>query len=689
MLIWGKIFFYVLFIFVRLLYISIVTASPIECPGKAVNEIRQQAEQYELSFLFYHVSWSDDSRIARKVYEHIAHYYRENIYFATIDCYHLACNCSKTHTSALGSGTPNKWPTLLVQYGQRISLQYNGDWSSTALHIFIDNLFLPVERLHSRSELKEIRMERDAVVLGVFPHLSQPEFRKFVSASVKWLETDPESNIRFATTFGKSMDIIIDKLNNTNQTQSQILLITNKGIELLPNNWNVSNIVSWLKSKIVLSINSMYGYNSPKNLANQLRLSPVLTVIANDYFYKYMFNLTNPEMSIKDACSINSLSRNLLVFEELSYLKYAMDKIKQSSPQTCYAKEFVNLWNLHYYYGLNAHHKRLMCQLSDNCDNENGLKYNIMELAKCIRSNKFNSPRRKIAAAKYLKKFVETNWAEFRSSQNQSLSVVILDEVKHMDFFQTLGIKEPNVNNLVTMVIADRLKENIFLSQDLFAYDRLEHFVRGYYNNSLTAYKTISYSKIKPEIPQSKIFIENVNSEILMKRIEQSNLTTIVLLYSPLCTFSALVSQALIQLSARLDDSSGVQIVRINTQLDELRWEFKIDKTPTLIVFPRGRSADSRVFPMHLKLDVRNIFSFILAQMEPLDQLKALLSYCKRQKLHSPPMRKCLQYIKSIADYQKLDNMEKRLMDGNPIDAEQFIEWTDVNWQLKAIFPLY
>ncbi|XP_050336001.1 uncharacterized protein LOC126762952 [Bactrocera neohumeralis] len=684
MLIWGKIFSYVLFIFGRLLFISIVTASPIECPGEAVNEIRQQAEQYELSFLFYHVSWSDDSRIARKVYEHIAHYYRENIFFATIDCYHLACNCSKTHTSALGSGAPNKWPTLLVQYGQRIRLQYNGDWSSTALHIFIDNLFLPVERLHSRSELKEMRMERDAVVLGVFPDLFQPEFRKFVSAGVKWLEIDPESNFRFATTFGTPMDIIIDKVNNNNQTQSQILLITNKDIELLPKDWNVSNIVSWLKSKVLLSVNSLYGYNSPKNIASQLRLSPVLAVIANDYFYEYMFNLTNPEISIKDECSLNYLQHDLLVFEELNYLRYAMDKIKTSNPRTCIAKEYVNLWNLRYYYGLNAHLKRLMCQLSDNCDNENGLEFNIKQLTKCLRSKKFNSPKRKIAAAKYLKKFVEANLVDFRSNQNQSLSVVILDEVKHMDFFQTLGIKETNVKSLVTMIIADRLKESIFLSQDLFEYDKLENFVRGYYNNSLTAYKTSSYFKIKTEIPQNKVFIENVNSEIFMKKIEQSNLTTILLLYSPLCTFSALVSQALIQLSARLDDSSGIQIVRINTSLDELSWEFKIDKTPTLIVFPRGRATDSRVFPMHLKVDVRNIFGFVLAQMEPLDQLKALLSYCKRQKLHSLQMRKCLEYIKTIVEYQKFDNIGKQKM-----DVEQFVEWSDVNWQLKTIFPLY
>lgn len=681
MLIWGNIFSYVLFIFVRLLYISIVSASPIECPGKDVNEIRQQAVQYELSFLFYHVSWSDDSQLARKVYDHIAHYYRENIYFATIDCYHLACNCSKTHPSSHGSGTPKKWPTLLVHYGQRIVLQYNGDWSLTALHIFIDNLFLPVERLHSSKELKEMRMERDAVVLGVFPDLSQPEFRKFVSTGVKWLETDPESTFRFATAFGQSMDIIIDKVNNTNQTHSQILLITNKDIVILPNDWNVNYIVSWLKSKFVPSANSLYGYNSPKNLANQLRLSPVLAVIANDYFYEYMYNLTNPEMSIKDPCSLNSWHRDLFIFEELNYVRYSMDKIKLSNPHSCYAKEYVNVWNLHYYYGLNAYLRRLMCQLSGNCDNKNGLELIIKQLTKCIRNNKLNLPRRKIAAAKYLKKFIEANWVDFKSNQNQSLSIVILDEYKHLDFLQTLGIQETNVNKLVTMIIADRLKENIFLSQDLFSYDTLQHFVRSYYNNSLTAYKTSSYFKIKPEAPQNKVFIGNVNSEMFMKKIEQSNLTTLLLLYSPQCTFSAIVSQGLIQLSALLDDSSGIQIIRINTQLDELRWEFKINKTPTLIVFPRGRSADSQVFPMHLKVDVRNIFSFTLAQMEPLDQLKALLSCCKRQKLHSLRMRKCLKYIKMISEYQKLFS--------NPIDPEQIVEWSDVNWQLKTIFPLY
>uniref|UniRef100_A0A0A1XMF9 Thioredoxin domain-containing protein 11 n=2 Tax=Zeugodacus cucurbitae TaxID=28588 RepID=A0A0A1XMF9_ZEUCU len=682
MLIWRNIFSYVVFIFVRLLYISIISASPIECPGKDVNEIRQRAQQYELSFLFYHVPWSDDSRIARKVYDQIANYYWEDIYFATIDCYHLACNCSKTHSS-LGSGTPNKWPTLIVQYGQRVNVQYNGDWSSTALHIFIDNLFMPVERLHSRKELKEMRMGRDAVVLGLFTDPSQTEFRKFVSAGVKWLESDPEATFRFAATFGKSVNIILDKVNNTNQTQSQILLITSKDIVRFPNDWNVSNIVSWLKSKFVQSVNTLYGYNSPKNLATQLQLSPVLVVLANDYFYEYMYNLTNPEMTINDPCSKNSLHGYMFVLKELGYVMNAMNNIKLYNPNTCYVKEYVSLWNLHNYYGLNTYLKRRMCHLSDSCDNKDVVDLSIKKITKCIRGNQFNSQRWKISAAKYIKKFVDTNWIDFKSHQNQSLSVVILDESKHIDFLQIMGIKEANIKSFVTMIIADRLKENIFLSQDIFSYDTLQDFVRSYYNNSLISYKRSSYFKPNPEAPLSKVFIENVNSEIFMKRIEQSNLTTILLLYSPQCSFSALASQALIQLSALLDDSSGIQIIRINTLSDELQWEFKIDKTPTLIVFPRGRSADSRAFPMNLKLDVRNILSFALAQMEPLDQLKALLSCCKRQKLHSLRMRKCLQYIKTIVD------VKGRKIDGNAIYADQIVEWSDVNLQLKTIFPLY
>ncbi|CAD7002795.1 unnamed protein product [Ceratitis capitata] len=663
-------------------------ASTIVCPGKDVNEIRQEAEKFELSFLFYHASWNDDSRTALKVYDQIAVDYQKHIYFATIDCYHLACNCSKTHSFSLGSGAPNKWPTLIVHYGHRIPVQYNGEWNVKSLHRFIENLFYPVERVQTKEELKKLNMERDAVVLGAFDFESQLEYRKFVSAGVKWLEIDPKGSFRFAAVFGKAADLGLNEVNNTNE-KSQLLFISNKGMNEPPIKWNVSNIVLWLKNEFVRSVSNLYEYNSPKSIPVLLRSSPVLILVGSDYFYEYMKTLTNPEISANKLCSTQYLNQDIAQHHDLEYVKETLEKIDLLNPNSCYEKEFISHWNLRYYYSLNSFLTRFIHNITHNPNHEINSELMIEKLKSCFRNDQFDSPSRKMLAAKYLKNFVDNNWLDFKSEQNVSLSVVLLDEDKHFDFLQSLGVKSTSAHKSVTMIIADKMQESIFLSQTAFTYEALKHFVRSYYNNNLTAYTTASKLKIYSQLTQNKIFIENINSEFFLKKIERSNLTTIVLLYSPHCMFSTLFSQSLVQLAALLDDSSGIQIIRINTLYDELPWAFKIENTPTLIVFPRSRPADTRIFPRHLKSDVRNIFSFTLAQMEPVEQLKALLSFCRSRKLYSQGMRKCLQYIRTLADQHISGDIYLQQLVKNRFADEQMSEWREVDLEIKKILPIF
>ncbi|XP_067646859.1 thioredoxin domain-containing protein 11 [Eurosta solidaginis] len=685
----GSVFSYML-LFFTLSYNIDSTISVVKCPGKDVNEIRLQAKQFEVSFLFYHVSWSIDSQTARLVYEEVIRHYQEKIYFGLIDCYHLACNCSKTHPFSLGSGSPNRWPTLVISYGHRISINYNGEWNINALNRFIEALHKPVERLHTRDELKVLSMQRDAVVLGVFENATQSEYRIFVNAALKWLETDPEYSFRFANAIGTSTVNVLGKTNNTILSLPQLLLITSKGIDIMRNEWNVSNILLWLQSEFMRTFSILFGYNSPQSLAVHLHLSPVLVVIANDYFYEYMSNLTNPGNTYSKSTP-NIWKWEKVEQQELEHVKYTLKEKQLSRQFHCYSKEYLNVFNLRYYYALNRHLSRQLCKISLSCaNNETELEWMKKNVhTTCSKKAEISSPASKISAAKYLKKFVESNWRGYNSEQNQSLAVVILDSAKHFDFLQNLGIPDVEMNNSVTMIIADRLKESNFLFQGMFSRDRLEDFVQNYYNNALLAYKISSKSELTYSLPQSKVFLENVKSEIFLEKIKQINSTTIVLLYSPQCTFSALASQALIQLSTILDDTSGIQIIRLNTLTNELPWEFKMAKTPTLLVFPRESAGDSRKFPMHEKLDVRNILKFILAQMEPVDKLNTLLGVCKRRKLYSHGMRKCLQYVRTLADKYIADNRKlQRLFEKNAVH-ENFIDLNDISMELKTIFPFY
>lgn len=69
---------------------------------------------------------------------------------------------------------------------------------------------------------------------------------------------------------------------------------------------------------------------------------------------------------------------------------------------------------------------------------------------------------------------------------------------------------------------------------------------------------------------------------------------------------------------------------------------------PALLVFPENRFSESRLFPSHLKPDIRNVFGFILSQLTADQQVRLVLAVCQSGTLPTGHSQSCWQFAKTI-----------------------------------------
>uniref|UniRef100_A0A1A9W755 Thioredoxin domain-containing protein n=1 Tax=Glossina brevipalpis TaxID=37001 RepID=A0A1A9W755_9MUSC len=630
------------------------------CPGSNVPSIRSQTQYHEISGIFYYTSWDEESVKSLKVYNDVAYYYSSYVYFAAVNCWHLACNCTHTHITNIGSGSPDKWPTLIIHYGLngKKQLQYNGAWNFSALCQFLNNVLKPLERVYSADELREIRLQADVVILGLFKKSSCHEYKQYTAAAFKWLETDPLRSYRFVVTFG---NISLPEFFNIKEkkvprleylTMTKSIKSFNGDGELM---WNVSNIVLWLHDEFNGVHSTLHGHSTPISLAVKLKQGPVVGIFANNlHFYEYMeevlhaskmwstpFNLCNL-LTIQDLEDNINVGKTIKEFMNISNV--------EDASTCCYGQ--MKLDHLKHYYKNNILLTRLFQYVANPfLEVNNDLKSvhylrNFYRQTKCLKTNIHHSIPLRIAIAQYLDKSIKG--LQHRNKCNRTVSIVVVDNNEHANYLNFLGIPISN-HNLATTFIADNEKESIYVMTETFGIHNFMKFLQNFFENNLSALQR--NADVYPEKSTSKpdsFQLQEVNRFMFLNQLHYHNITTVVLIYSPSCPLCANLQNTFLQLAAVLrHQSNTIRFLRLNSQSNDLPWQFVMTTLPTLIVFPREHYANSRIFPSFLKTNFRNVLSFILAQLSAVDQVKLVLSICEGDAL---PQSKasCWQFVKKL-----------------------------------------
>ncbi|KAH8397448.1 hypothetical protein KR222_004490 [Zaprionus bogoriensis] len=636
-----------------------------ECPAQSVPQLRAELEAAgEVSLLFYYVSWSSDARQARLVYDGVAHYYRDYASFGAVDCWHLLCNCSRTHRQlpgmAINGGYPDKWPTLIVQYGRQLRLQYQGAWHFEDLTRFMNNLIQPIDRVHSTQELSAIWKVSDAVVLALLDSADGVAYRRFVATALHWLEFDPERNVRFAVTFGPSAKRML-KLETL--TLPQLVVIDSRHSLHSYNEssatWRPMEILHWLRPKVNPLLAA--GYGTPVKIALKARHVPVLAMgIRMHQQQSGMLQLTGEDLTRKEnndcerywqqdvqqAGESQTLSVPVL---EQQYSRQCSNALRPSRAS------FSN------YYRLNGQLNQLWSQYTHQEPRLQAAGRRLLELHtryRCLAHThaQQGTPALRIGIAKLVTKYGQLIWQHSpeHKSSNRSLAVVLFDAYKYRDYLQQLGIDQQQQqqeqhhhhrrdSSAVQVFIVDAAAEALYLMPhtQAFSYLGLKEFIKHFYAKQLPR---LQRSAVLPAPAPATPYVQAYNRQLLLQALQRSNATSVVLIHRPDCALSMVMSQVVMQVAALLR-SPQLQFIRFDGQANDLPWELSMPSTPALLVFPEDRSSESVLYPSDMRADTANVMSFVLAQLQPEQQLRVLLASCRRRMRHA---RSCLDFAAKL-----------------------------------------
>ncbi|EDW69214.1 thioredoxin domain-containing protein 11 [Drosophila virilis] len=647
----------------------------IECPTYSVPQVRAEVEgSGDMSLMFYYVSWSSDARQARLVYDGVAHYYKEYASFGAIDCWHLQCNCSRTHRQlpgmAVNGGYPDKWPTLMVNYGRQVKLQYQGAWHFEDLTRFMNNLIQPIDRVHSTAELGALWSISDAVVLAVLDSADGPTYRRFVATAIQWLEFDPERNVRFAVAFGRQAKKM---LRVEGLSLPQLVVIDNRhGLHSYNKSdvWQPMEILHWVRPKV--NPLQAAGYGTPAKIAIKARHTPVLAMAIRMHRQHSLF--TSDDLLRKENVDCDHYWKQELqdgseahkwALFQISPELYEVPKPQEQTAKNCYRAFQLNRATLANYYHINGFLNYLWSQHTHEGHSEAEARQ-LLALRtrnRCLAHThaQQGTPAGKIGIAKLVAKYGQLMWMHSAEHhiQNSSLAVVLFDGNKHRDFLHQIGIDQFQLNHkrdasTVQVFIVDAAKEalHVMPQHQTFTYLALKEFMKQFYARQLPR---VQRNTILTTVPsQDASYIQVYNRQLLLLALQHSNATNVVLIQRPDCALSAVMSQELMQVAAMLR-SPELSFIRFDSQANDLPWELTMPASPALLVFPQSRPTESVVFPIDIRVDTANIMSFILAQLEPEQQLRLVLASCRRRIRHA---RSCLDFagklvLQHISQYLK------------------------------------
>lgn len=642
-----------------------------QCPGTEVPNIRHQTNYNDVSLIFYYTRWDDESLKALQHFNDVAAVLGDQVYFATVDCWHLACNCSNSLSTAMGSGYPHKWPTLVVHYGRtgKLNLQYNGLFTFRNIFNFVMNIMYPLERIKGKEDLEKIMSSADGVVLGAFQNPRSSQYKAYLAAAVKWLEHDPVRSYRFFVTFTNAKE----SYNKTDIKQPNLLLLGHKSKKSFADyiffKWNSSFILRWLHEELNDEYSTLRGYSTPITIAQKMKTQPVLAVFVNEpqKFFSYMEKYVDKEKSFSKtliSCQANKQRKaKRSTWTESS--ETCNNMFLKNQPQSCYYQTDM-IRNLEFYYEINQHLEHL--SQTSFVKKVNLEMYGLLDFYQsttCLQKEDMTlETSLHISVVKRLEDYL-ANEQQCKSS-NRSLSVVLLDAERYKDYLENLNIAT-SYQSMATVFIADNEKENVYIMEDRFAMFNLMEFVKKFYSNGL-----INYSKSKKTTsPSSRGYdteLKEVNRDIFLKYLQYThNQTIVALIYSPECALCGNIQHSFMQLSLLLRSVLYLRFIRINVMDNDLPWQFNMPFLPALLVFPENRFSESRLFPTHLKPDIRNVLGFILNQLPAGQQVKLVLAMCQSGTLPKSHAPSCWQFAKTIL----MQHIGKHLQYWQIFDAER------------------
>lgn len=618
----------------------------------------QDATQFENSFMMYYAAWDADSQEARSTMEAVAEFFADSdILVAAVNCWYPTSQCAKEFGT---KGHSHHFPVFIFYPRELKGLQYRGPVTPEYVIAFIRNCRYPLQHLRDKDHLEQLQTHHSSVLLGFTPSTSHTashhNYRHLHQVSLSLLEYDPHRELAVAAvtspTLARQLHLHISqpvRLLTWNATQ----VYPNKTIDqdkLL--NWAVkadSRPITWLnlpgKKSLVLQQSLSSGSGS-----SLLVFTPRNPVLPNNVF--------NSLRSI--AASYNNCNNTDIVNESITRLDQQDEVVDCDMVTTCRMsswsydghQEASPACHLVKKHNASCHSKDSSSSITPVSFDENiniladeqfREEFHVRVMKRSARDHQ-TFPSHSVSPVSVRGQGCESN---------RSLTMFALDAARYGTFLNSLGLASLP---LPVSVIVNVKEESLFLpppenQQTLSFKDGLAQFIASWHQHSVSATpgrRSSDVSATPSEVsatpgemsgvpggmasgdrtdPQRSLMTE-VNAEMFLSAVTEKDQDVVLFYTSSYCSACTTVSYVLHAVATYFSDLETVKFVMIDASKNDLPWQYTTLSFPTVIVFPKNRSASSRVFPSHKSLSITNLLSFVVSNVAPEVRLWLALKHC-------------------------------------------------------------
>ncbi|XP_015111249.1 thioredoxin domain-containing protein 11 [Diachasma alloeum] len=209
-----------------------------------VSAMIERASDSDLSFIMYYAPWDAESQIVREEFEIVAQQYHSQMFFSAINCWHPGSECRAQYPKI------QSYPVLILYPLRGTGVQYRGIPTAPYMLRFLANYLHPLSRISTQEDLTRLLIPHELVLVGFFNFTglpSSPGYQDFYKLSLRFLEKDPNREIKFAvvTSPGASAGFSISSF------PSASLHLWNESL-IYPSDriWSCESLLQWLERSI-------------------------------------------------------------------------------------------------------------------------------------------------------------------------------------------------------------------------------------------------------------------------------------------------------------------------------------------------------------------------------------------------------------------------------------------------------
>lgn len=363
-----------------------------------------------------------------------------------------------------------------------------------------------------------------------------------------------------------------------------------------------------------------YQYNSSINYCNEIKSSyrPKYTP-----FYDIQMSCSGLSNQDDNDYQLKSLSEKESINSFKNY-----DKSKGNHQRSSYVDESM---------------ERMLKNFEEN---------HCKRLSLGLNYNDFNFPDSASDSAGSSQKWRQ-NFTGLGCRTNKTLGFIAIDSLMFQSFTESLGIDAFNETHATVIMIVEANEENIYVlnhglpkkENEVVTMNKkmIYEFIKDYNDGKLRRYlrspleKKISSSESclnkTDENGRAIICVPEITTNTFNEIVLDNKKDVVLLFYTSWCAFCNSIANTFLTVAKFFTGIDGILFARINADLNDLPFEYSVDKYPTLIIFRAYKKVESVTFPSNMPITTTSLLQFVLANVQDKVKWQSSFQLCNKKCL--------------------------------------------------------